>query len=232
MLNLESNATDRAAVPPTIAEWLSAQRLESMVAQRTQELERTIEQLLARQAELESQANHDCLTGLASRRLLGDRFECAAARAKRGGNAFGLFVVDLDGFKAINDTHGHWAGDTVLVEVARRLSSALRSCDTVARLGGDEFAVIVDCMREPALALQVSEKMRSEVAQEIYLKSGVCVSVGASIGHAIYLRDGVSLEQLLAAADRAMYAEKHTLNTARDRAANVSSFASFSAASM
>jgi diguanylate cyclase (GGDEF)-like protein len=187
---------------------MSSQRLEILVAQRTRELEQTIERLQTRQAELEALANHDYLTGLASRRLLKDRFLCAVERAKRSGAAFALLVIDLDGFKRINDTHGHAAGDLVLVEVAQRLAASLRTSDTAARVGGDEFVLIVECLSDPMATHLICRKLKNAVSETIQLASGVNVTIGASVGQAIYAHQGMDLDEMLVAADQSMYACK------------------------
>ena len=207
--------------PRSISAWLSAQRLESLVAQRTYELEQVIEQLRARQAELEALANHDSLTGLATRRRLNDRFQCAVARAKRDSASFAVLVIDLDGFKRINDTHGHAAGDAVLVEVARRLTAALRTTDTAARLGGDEFVLIVECPNGPFASDPVCKKVKAAVSESITLDNGVVVSVGASVGQAVYPHDGIELEQTLRAADQSMYANKAASHAAPSPTARI-----------
>lgn len=201
-------------VPPSIPTWLSAQRLEVLVAQRTDELERKIERLLARQAELEILANHDSLTGLASRRLLGDRFQCAVERAKRSGMPFALLVIDLDDFKCINDTYGHAAGDTVLVEVARRITATLRTSDTAARLGGDEFVLIVECLNDALSTEHVSKKIMLAVSQPVELNPGLVVTVGASVGQAIYPKCGTEFQHMLHIADQAMFARKEAAHSA------------------
>lgn len=194
--------------PPSIPAWLSAQRLETLVAQRTYELEQVIERLMARQAELEALVNHDSLTGLASRRLLKDRYQCAVERAKRNSAPFAVLVIDLDRFKCINDTHGHAAGDAVLVEVARRLTATLRTTDTAARLGGDEFVLIVEGLSDFSVTDPICRKVKASVSESITLDNGVVVSVGASVGQAVYPYEGTELEQILRAADQSMYACK------------------------
>jgi len=219
MLERINSSSRNGATPPSIPEWLSAQRLEKLVAQRTCELEQVIDQLRARQAELEAQANNDCLTGLASRRLLKDRFQCAVERARRSGASFALLVIDLDGFKRINDTHGHAAGDLVLIEVARRLAATLRTSDTAARLGGDEFFLIVECLSDSSATALVCKKIRAAVGKKIELENGVVVTVGASVGQAIYPVHGIDLEQMLCEADQSMYACKAVVQKATNCAA-------------
>ena len=177
---------------------------------RAAELEEIVKQLRAQQVQLETQANHDDLTGLANRKLLQDRFRCAAERAKRSGKCFALLMIDLDRFKVINDTHGHTAGDTVLVTVAQRMVAALRTCDTVARLGGDEFVLIVESIRHPSEIIPIGRKLVHTLLDDITLDDGATVSVGASLGLALYPHDGTKLAQMLDVADSAMYQCKTT----------------------
>jgi diguanylate cyclase (GGDEF)-like protein len=158
-----------------------------------------------RRQELGAEANHDHLTGLANRKLCKTGFRCAAERAKRSGQCFALLMVDLDRFKAVNDSHGHAAGDRVLVTMARRMEAAVRTCDIVARLGGDEFVLIIESMRDPSEIIQIGRKLVRALLQDIVLDSGVTVTVGASLGLALYPYDGAELSQMLDVADCAMY---------------------------
>ncbi|HEU5107607.1 MAG TPA: GGDEF domain-containing protein [Micromonosporaceae bacterium] len=146
-------------------------------------------------------ADHDTLTGLANRRVLGERLD----RDFRPAEDTAVFYVDLDGFKEVNDTYGHAAGDTVLVEVARRLRAAVRPDDVVARLGGDEFAVL--CLRLSADARRQLADRLVLVASVPIVVDGRPVRVGASVGVATAAgcRDG---EDLISRADRAMFTAK------------------------
>ncbi|WP_394787503.1 diguanylate cyclase domain-containing protein [Rhodoferax sp.] len=187
-----------------------ARKLEELVAQRTAELEQVIAQLRARQMQLEAQVHHDFLTGLANRKLLQDRFQCAMERAKRSGECFAVLMIDLDGFKTINDTYGHAAGDTVLITVARRMLATVRNCDTVARLGGDEFVLIVEAIHDAQEVASISRKLMRTLSAQIHLDCGTMVSIGASMGLALYPSDGLDLAHVLSAADQAMYSCKNT----------------------
>jgi diguanylate cyclase (GGDEF)-like protein len=151
-------------------------------------------------------ALHDGLTGLPNRMLFEDRLEQALAGAKRAGGQVSLLLIDLDDFKAINDTFGHDAGDLLLQEVATRLTSAVRGSDTVARQGGDEFAVLLHGASE-AGAIRVANKIRAVLAQPIPLgtRRG---RIGASIGIAVYPDHAVNTSRLKVCADLAMYAIK------------------------
>jgi GGDEF domain-containing protein len=112
-----------------------------------------VTQRVSLEAQLRAQATHDGLTGLANRRLFEDRLGQAIAKARRSGDMLAVLFVDLDGFKQVNDSLGHDAGDSLLVEVARRFGACVREGDTLARLGGDEFTVISDPLRHEAAGL-------------------------------------------------------------------------------
>ncbi|MEU4161779.1 GGDEF domain-containing protein [Actinoplanes sp. NPDC026670] len=156
-------------------------------------------------ADLRHQAFHDNLTGLANRSLLRDHLEQAAARAQRG-SPVALLLIDLDGFKAVNDTYGHAAGDQLLVAVAQRLRDGIRGADTAARLGGDEFAVLLDGMDSHDDAVLVAERLLISI-QEPLLVSGVELAPRGSVGVAVW-RDHADIDALMHDADTAMYAAK------------------------
>lgn len=153
-------------------------------------------------------AQHDLLTGLANRAVFSEKLDEAAKRLQRHGATFTVLMLDLDRFKLVNDTLGHAAGDQLLVEVARRLSSSLRNTDVLARLGGDEFAIIQENesnQSEGAIALAL--RIIGLIEQPFDLGSNR-VSVGTSIGIAFAPEHGVSPETLLQKADLALYATK------------------------
>lgn len=159
-------------------------------------------------------ARHDALTDLPNRLLLDERLEQALAHARRHGGEVGVLCLDLDRFKSVNDTLGHAAGDTVLVEVAGRLRDLVRTEDTVARLGGDEFAIIqvgspdvLDC---EALARRIVQAL----SHPIRLPERD-VLIGTSIGIALAPRDGTNPRDLLVRADTALYRAKAARNTFR-----------------
>jgi diguanylate cyclase (GGDEF)-like protein len=154
---------------------------------------------------LKQHAFFDPLTGLANRLLLVDRFQLAMQHAKRSRRQFAVLMVDLNKFKAINDTYGHAAGDTVLVTIAQRLVAAVRASDTVARLGGDEFALIIESVSERDQIAMLGQKLVDMLTEEVTLNSGDVVSVGGSIGIAWYPKDGENLRDILDVADQAMY---------------------------
>jgi diguanylate cyclase (GGDEF)-like protein/PAS domain S-box-containing protein len=166
-------------------------------------------------------AYHDGLTGLPNRLLLEERLGARIAEAARDGSAFPLLFVDLDGFKPLNDRHGHAVGDRVLQAIAERLRAMVRWDDAVARLGGDEFLVVGPCTdgagdaRTAATAL--AQRVRSSLAEPVVVDGTVLV-VSASVGAALYPLDGADLPALLAAADRAMYDDKFGGRRALDAA--------------
>ena len=149
----------------------------------------------------------DELTGLPTRGGLQQALEQALARATRNDHAVAVMFIDLDGFKQVNDTGGHDAGDEVLRTVARRLRGAVRECDFVARVGGDEFVVIVEAVASPIQAFHVGRKLVRAAAEEIIV-AGHAHRVGASIGIAMSPGDGSDAAALLKAADNAMYDTK------------------------
>ena len=152
-------------------------------------------------------AMHDALTGLPNRTLLLDRAELALARARREHRTVALLFIDLDGFKAVNDAHGHAIGDICLQEVGARLSAAMRPSDTLARLGGDEFVVLCDAVTEADEAVGVAHRLRAALTAPIELPTGPMV-VGASIGLALSPSGSSTPLELLRAADVAMYHAK------------------------
>ena len=161
-----------------------------------------------RQAEkIEHQAAHDALTGLPNRRLLGDRMGQAIVRAQRHGQRVGVAMLDLDGFKHINDTLGHRIGDLLLIETARRLTHCIRESDTVARVGGDEFMVVLPEISGQNDLQTLAGKILDHV-REGYVIEGKDLFVSCSIGLTLYPDDGDNPETLLAHADTAMYRAK------------------------
>jgi diguanylate cyclase (GGDEF)-like protein/PAS domain S-box-containing protein len=159
------------------------------------------------QTELEHMAHYDMLTGLPNRALLGERLDHALDRTRRTGEELAVLVLDLDGFKTVNDSLGHPAGDCLLQVVAERLSTVLRAEDTVARLGGDEFAVILEDIKQSADTAEVARKMLECLADPIDLGGNSALITG-SIGIALHPRDGADSTALLKAADTAMYESK------------------------
>ena len=158
-------------------------------------------------ARLNYLAFSDGLTGLANRTLFLDRLRQSLLASRRTGDRFALLACDLDGFKSVNDTYGHDAGDKVLQAAAEILRSCCREGDTAARLGGDEFALILPRLSDPADAGFVANRLIVALAEPIAVDGDSC-SVGASVGIALYPRDGETTDALVHAADAAMYASK------------------------
>jgi diguanylate cyclase (GGDEF)-like protein/PAS domain S-box-containing protein len=158
------------------------------------------------QQQLHHLAHHDPLTGLPNRLLFEDRLQNAIEQASRNKNRCLLLFLDLDDFKGINDTLGHAAGDELLRIVGERLKSVLRSSDTVARLGGDEFVILAGST-DLDYATQLAQKILSELRVPIQL-SGEQLSVTGSLGIAVFPENGTDSQQLMRAADMAMYTAK------------------------
>ena len=161
------------------------------------------------EAELSMVANYDALTGVPNRRLLADRLRQATALAQRGGKMLAICYIDLDGFKDVNDQHGHETGDRLLVDIARRLQEVLRAGDTLARLGGDEFVVLFNDLAAEAECFQVLDRIMQTIATPMQL-AGNQIGVSASIGVTFYPSDNEDGDTLLRHADQAMYIAKQT----------------------
>lgn len=156
---------------------------------------------------LEHEVNHDSLTGLANRNLLWDRLEHAVHLAHRHQTLVATVLIDLDGFKAINDTFGHDAGDAVLKVVARRLQATVRDSDTVARLSGDEFVLVLVDQPSLRFTLRMVDRVWRALAMPVSF-NGNEIPLGASLGISAYPHDGAQAVDLLRAADMAMYRAK------------------------
>jgi len=156
---------------------------------------------------LESFALHDALTGLPNRRLLFDRLALAIAHARRRTSTMAVMYLDLDGFKQINDTLGHDAGDALLSMTANRLVAAVRQEDTVARLGGDEFVIALWELNHIDGMARLVSKIIQAVSQP-YSIQGHDVNITASVGVGIYPTHGEEVETLMKSADLALYAAK------------------------
>ncbi|MEJ2480766.1 MAG: diguanylate cyclase [Acidihalobacter sp.] len=152
-------------------------------------------------------AQHDALTGLPNRRLTQDRVEQAIARAQRSQTRFAVMFVDLDRFKHVNDAYGHDAGDQLLKEVAQRLTACLRGEDTIGRQGGDEFIVLLSDLSDDSDAVAVAGKIRDALSEPFQLQ-GEQIRIDASLGIAVYPRDGTDFETLIKHSDTAMYHAK------------------------
>lgn len=189
--------------------------LEQEVQQRTLQLKDLLQELEAKNAELANSndqlkqaALHDALTGLPNRILFHDRLTQAIKLAKRNKTQFAVAIMDLNGFKEINDSRGHLTGDYVLRTVADRIKATLRDSDTVARLGGDEFAFVLPTVDRESPET-VADKIMATFNESITMDTeGEKVNVGASIGITLYPDHGLDLDTLIGHADAAMYSAK------------------------
>jgi diguanylate cyclase (GGDEF)-like protein len=169
----------------------------------------TVEDITERRAaevRIQHLAHHDALTGLPNRVLFREKLETALAYVRRSG-LLALHCLDLDQFKAVNDTLGHPIGDLLLCEVAQRLRDALRDTDAVARLGGDEFAIVQTSIDSPLDATKLADRL-IELMNAPFLIDGHQIVIGTSIGIALAPQDGVDADQLLKGADLALYRAK------------------------
>ncbi|TAN68249.1 MAG: EAL domain-containing protein [Methylobacter sp.] len=157
--------------------------------------------------ELKQLAYYDVLTGLPNRFLFKDRFEHEICLAQRNNTRLALFFLDLDHFKNVNDTLGHWAGDCLLQSIATRIQNCLRKSDTVARMGGDEFTIILPGLTGIIDATDLARNLIDVVTRPVQIKDHT-VFVGVSIGIAIFPNDGNDFYTLTKHADTAMYASK------------------------
>lgn len=189
---------------------LGAQDFLDKSTMRFHQLVRAVHAALERkrlEQQLEDMSRTDSLTGLVNRAQFASKVTQSLARAKRRDEMFAVLFVDLDGFKPINDHMGHQAGDLALVEVGRRLRAQVREYDTVARLGGDEFAVLLEGIESPEATGEMARRIVANIGAPIVANSHI-LQVGASVGIAVFPFSGDSMESILNAADRAMYAAK------------------------
>lgn len=170
---------------------------------------------------LRHRAFHDALTDLPNRDLLWDRCEHALARAERTGHRVGLLYLDLDGFKPINDLHGHIAGDAVLKEVAKRLQAAVRGEDTIARIGGDEFVALLEEIADRDDVQKSVERVMRTLEKPVSIDGGETFRISASCGAVVVVPDEMGdgwddhdlherVRHIIDRADQEMYAAKST----------------------
>ena len=180
----------------------SYNEIERRIADRTAELAIVTQ-------ELSHRVRHDDLTGLINRSTFWDRLDHRLAGAKRRTEGFAVLFLDLDGFKKVNDTFGHAAGDQLLVEIAHRISAQLRAGDTAARVGGDEFLVLLDEVSGEEAALAVADRIN--VALQLPFTADThTFTTAASVGVALGPGDFGSADEIVAAADAAMYGAKRS----------------------
>lgn len=196
--------------------WRSKRQLHQLLGvleERNKKLEEEVAERRRIETLVRHQAQHDALTSLPNRILFLDRLDTALERAARHHENFALLYVDIDGFKPVNDNHGHQVGDELLRHIALRLGKNVRKTDTVSRLGGDEFAIILEEVASDRAALQVGLKICEALAAPYVLEMPdglVTVRIGASIGVSIFPDHGSSRNDLINAADAAMYRAKRS----------------------
>ena len=161
------------------------------------------------QQQLEHIAHYDLLTNLPNRMLLAERLSHSMAQSKEQGQSLAVAYLDLDGFKAINDTYGHDVGDELLIELAQLMNSALREDDTLARIGGDEFVAVLPSLDNMSDYKLVLDRLL-KAAMDPVLIGGRTLQVSTSIGVTLYPQDGADADQLMRHADQAMYIAKQT----------------------
>lgn len=176
------------------------------------------------QSQLEHLAHHDALTGLPNRVLLADRLRQSMSQASRRGQPLAVVYLDLDGFKAVNDTQGHHVGDQLLMTLATRLTQVLRDGDTLGRLGGDEFVAVLVDLSDAEASVPILTRLL-EAAKQLFPVGDIVLNVTASLGVTFYPQsEAVDADQLLRQADQAMFAAKqagknryHVFDTEHDR---------------
>lgn len=186
---------------------------------------RDITLLKEHQEQLEHIAHYDVLTGLPNRIMLADRLQQMMLQSARRNTSLGIVYIDLDGFKEVNDTYGHDAGDLLLKTVSQRMQKALRDGDTLARLGGDEFVAVIGDLANNTDAEEVLHRLLREVRRDVH-DNGFMTSVSASLGVTFYPQEeDIDADQMLRQADQAMYQAKlagknrfHVFDRALDRA--------------
>ncbi len=172
------------------------------------EMNKTLRQSLQNtNAELEHLSSHDQLTRLPNRRFYDERISLALRRATENHGITGLLFIDLNEFKKINDTHGHGAGDKLLIAVAQRIKNTLRETDLVARLGGDEFVAVLEDVKSPEEVTRLAHKLSEAIEQPLYVRQQI-LKFSASVGVAIFPIDGRQKHELEEKADKAMYLAK------------------------
>lgn len=183
----------------------------AQLSERNRQLDLEIAERKRVEAQIRHQASHDLLTGLPNRMLFRDRLSTAMQRVPRHGQPFALVMLDIDGFKGVNDNHGHPAGDALLRAIAARLGDLLRASDTVARLGGDEFALILEDVTDQSALVERCRAIGAALAAPYPLdgRHGPFIAnVSASQGIAVWDGDARNEEDLIQAADRALYKAK------------------------
>jgi diguanylate cyclase (GGDEF)-like protein len=198
------SATDAADLCRALAD---RQRQLDLALKKIGKLDQDVAQLTQAVALERQYAYYDALTALPNRRLLMDRFNQAVARGSRQHKQMALLFLDLNGFKSINDLHGHEIGDELLKQVANRLVSCTRTSDTVCRYGGDEFVILLAEIAGQESAVAAAAKIRARIAKP-YTLAGKTVRLTTSVGLAVYPIDGARYADLIGRSDFAMYFDK------------------------
>lgn len=201
---------DQAAIKAGAADYLITGQID------TYALDRAIRYALDRkegELKLAKLAHYDALSGVPNRVLFCDRLEQALQRAERGNHSVALLFLDFDGFKNINDTYGHAAGDRLIAIIAARLSACMRKTDSLARLGGDEFTVVLEDVHSIADIVNVTKKIVQTIGKPFPI-AGNQILLGCSIGIALFPEDGKTVDTLLKNADMAMYQAKRVRGSA------------------
>ncbi len=181
--------------------------LAALMAWGYQRLNRETVRRIAAEKRLTHIETHDRLTQLPNRLLLDDRISQALLAHKREHHHFALLFIDLDGFKQINQQHGHLIGDGLLLNVAQLLNRAIRGSDTLGRFGDDEFVILLNRVQDRDAAIQVADNILQSLSSPMLL-DGVIINVAVSIGLVIYPRDGDTAIELLKKADQLLYQAK------------------------
>ncbi len=213
-IGVQQDITEQKLAEQSIIE--SRDKLEQQVVERTYELAGTIRQLRKEieerekiTATLDFLANHDALTELPSLRLCKDRLNRSIAEAQRNKQLTAVMFLDIDGFKNINDSHGHEFGDQVLKVTADRILGEIRETDTVARIGGDEFLLILTNLPKISIADRIASNLVEQLSEPVDIRQ-IRISVSASIGIALYPNNALTPDDLIRVADDAMYQVKHS----------------------
>ncbi len=219
-----SHADGQRFLGGTAIDMTERHQAEEALRTSTQLLEAANKELEHANTALAHIAHYDSLTHLPNRVLLADRMQQAMITTRRREKALAVAFLDLDGFKVINDRHGHGVGDELLITLASRMKNTLRDSDTLARIGGDEFVAVLTDLEQPSDCETLLSRLLQAAAEPVIVGENL-LEVSASIGVTIYPQDGVNADQLLRHADQAMYLAKqagkncyHMFDVARDAA--------------
>lgn len=185
----------------------NAQQQIKLLNEQNNNLKYALTEMTDKEAQARHLAYHDGLTALPNRTLLLDRFHQAISQSKRYRKLLALLMIDLDGFKYVNDKLGHGSGDKLLQAVAQRLTTRIRSADTACRYGGDEFVILLSEMDNPNMAATIAIEIGKSLS-EPYIIDDHTIQIAVSVGSAVYPRDGQTFDDLMKLADMGMYRTK------------------------